>query len=126
MVSLQYYSNHFFVKFVKEQLISPNSRQIIDEWIEISAELFDEVIIYNNIPIIEIPPVQKTYLISSIDEKCVKLVKRLKGKLLSPALKDLNNAKLRCNIPTFDDFMSFTKYNPLDWNSINNLQQSPN
>ena len=52
MVSLQYYSNNVSVKFIEEQLgSSPYSIQIIYEWIQISGELFDEVIIHNNIPI---------------------------------------------------------------------------
>ena len=65
-------------------------------------------------------------MISSIYETFVKLVKQLKVEVLSSALKDLNDAQIRCNIPTVDEFISCTKDNPLDWNTIDNLQQSPN
>ena len=53
-------------------------------------------------------------------------MKQLKGELLYSALKNLSDAQIKCNIPTVDDFISCTKDNPLDWNAINNLQQSPN
>ena len=43
--SLGQYSNSIFVKFIEEQLIYfPNSRSLIDSWITISGELFDNVI----------------------------------------------------------------------------------
>ena len=65
--------------------------------------------------------IQKTNLIISIDEKCVKLVKKLKGEVLYYTPKEINDAEIRCNIPTVDDFISCTKYNSLDWNTTKNL-----
>ena len=52
--SLREYSNKLFVRFIEEQLIYfPNSRQIIDSWIQITGDLFDDVILNGNIPITE-------------------------------------------------------------------------
>ena len=51
---------------------------------------------------------------------------KIKGEVLYSALKELNYAQIRCNIPTVDEFISCTKDNHLDWNTIDNLQQSPN
>ena len=50
--SLKKYSDDIFVRFVEEQLIYfPNSRQQIDEWIQITGDLLDDVLITGCIPI---------------------------------------------------------------------------
>ena len=112
--SLQKYSDEVFVLFIESQMIYfPNSRNIIDEWINVSADLFNEVIINNSIPINNMPPVQQTTLIKSIDDKCVNYINKLKRGVLMSALKELNDAITQYNIPSIDDLLNATKEKPL-------------
>ena len=59
-----------FLKFIEDHLIYyPNSRSIIDSWIIISAQNFQDAIKSNTIPITDMPPVQQTTLMRMRDEK---------------------------------------------------------
>ena len=122
--SLQLYSNNVFVRFIEEQLIYfPNSRSLIDDWITTAGELFDDVIIRNTIPITEIPSVQRTTLASSIEDKCKEYVEKQKKETIQSALKELEDASERCNIPSIDQLLSATKENPLDWNALESFTE---
>ena len=113
--SLTRYSDNIFVRWIEEQLIYySNSRQVIDPWIHSTAELFDEVIINQNIPITEMPSVQLTTILQSVDEECKTLVKKMKENVISSALKELTEAHDRCNIPPKDAFLNATKEDPLE------------
>jgi hypothetical protein len=123
--SLQRYSNKVFVQFIEEQLIFfPNSRSIIDSWITITADLLNEAIKNDTIPITDMPAVQQTTLMKSIDENCIKYVEKLKKEAITSACKELNNASQRCNIPTINDLINATKENPLDWDGFESFQEA--
>ena len=123
--SLQQYSNDVFVRFIEEQLIYfPNSRSIIDSWIIIAAELFDDAIKHNSIPITEMPCVQLTTLLKSNDEKCMNYIANLKKEVLSSALTELGEAIGRCSIPPLDDFLKASKQEPLAWDGYESFQKS--
>ena len=124
--SLKKYSDEIFVCFVEEQLIYfPNSRQQIDEWIPITGDLLDNILIKGCIPITEMPSVQLTTIIKSVDEKCVSVVKKFKSEVISSALKELDGSIVTCNIPTKNRFLEAKKSSPLEWNDFQSLQQSP-
>ena len=81
--SLLKYSDQLFTRYIEEQLIFfPNSRQIIDTWIQDAGDIFDDVIIKGSIPITEMPSVQLTSLLKSEEEKCTTLIKKLKKQYL--------------------------------------------
>ena len=61
------------------------------------------------------PAVQLTTLMKSNDEKCIKYLKEIKETILQLALKELDESKERCNIPSFDALMKSTKNSPLEW-----------
>ena len=123
--SLDQYSNSIFVKFIEEQLIYfPNSRSLIDSWITISGELFDNVIKKNTIPITDMPSVQFTTLMQSNDEKCKKYLHEMKTEILKSALKELDEAKTRCNIPSLQSFLNAKKHHPLEWNALSSFRKS--
>ena len=91
--SLQSYSDQVFVLFIEEQLIYfPNSRSIIDSWITIIADLFNEAIKNDSIPVTEMPAVQQTTLMKSIDENCTKYIDKLKKEVITSACKELSNS----------------------------------
>ena len=80
--SLEMYASEVFLIFIVEQLIYyPNSRFLIDSWIITSAQLFNDIILYNLIPITDMPPVQQTTSMRLRDEKCENFVKNSKKKL---------------------------------------------
>ena len=59
--SLQSYSNDLLIKFIFEQLVYfPNSLRLICHWIRAAADLFDSIIVRDEIPISDMPPVQIT------------------------------------------------------------------
>ena len=123
--SLRQYSDKLFVRFVEEQLIfSPNSRQIIDTWIYASGELFDDVIIEGTIPITEMPAVQLTSILKSVDEKSVALRAKIKEEVISSAFKELGGSLVSCNVPSKEAFLNASKENPLQWDALDSLQQS--
>ena len=125
--SLLKHSDNIFVRFIEEQLVYfPNSRQIIDTWIQSTGELLDEVIINDNIPITEMPSVQLTSILKSVDEKCVSVVNKLKKEVVSSALKELDGSSEACNIPRLNDFLEAKKSSPLEWNACHNLTQTSN
>ena len=125
--SLLKYSDQLFTRYIEEQLIFfPNSRQIIDTWIQDAGDIFDDVIIKGSIPITEMPSVQLTSILKSEEEKCTTLIKKLKKAVLSSAFQELDEAKERCNIPSIDDFQNASKDHPLQWDASNLLQKSTN
>lgn len=125
--SLKEYSDELFVLFVEEQMIfMSQSRSIIDDWILISADLFNRAIIENVIPITEMPSVQLTSLMRETDEKCEKYIEDIKKEILGSALRELNDSRDLCNIPSEEELLEATKQDPLDWNASETLQQSAN
>ena len=57
--SLQNYYDRVFVLFIEEQLIYfPDSRNIIDSWITITSDLFNEATKNDSIPITEMHATQ--------------------------------------------------------------------
>ena len=58
---LQAYSDVILYWFLIEQLtFYPRSKRVIDDWTIVTAELFDIIIIHNNIPITDMPAVYFT------------------------------------------------------------------
>ena len=125
--SLLKYNDNIFVCFIEKQLVYfPNSRQIIDTWIQSTGELLDEVIINDNIPITEMPSVQLTSILKSVNAKCVSVINKLKKDVVSSTLKELDGSSEACNIPCLNDFLEATKSSPLEWNACHNLTQTSN
>ena len=57
--SLCEYSNTLLRCFIQEQVVYyPNAKRVIDAWMIAAGGLFDDVIVHNQIPITNMPPVQ--------------------------------------------------------------------
>ena len=125
--ALQQYSSDVLKTFITEQLIYfPNTRQLIDSWIVCAGDLLDEVIINNNIPITSMPSVQQSSLYASIEEDKVAYIKEIKNKMISSALMEMGDARIRCSIPSKDNLLNATKENPANWDAISTFEKSPN
>ena len=58
--------------YIEKQLVYfPNSFKVLDKWIITSGDIFDSVIIRNEIPITDMPPSHQTSLNESKDEEVV-------------------------------------------------------
>ena len=55
---LRSYSKGLLYKWIEEQQqYFPNSKRVITEWIVLVGELFDSIIVHDNMPISDMPPV---------------------------------------------------------------------
>ena len=122
--SLEQYSDELFALFIKEQLIYfSNSRSIIDGWISMTGDLFDDIIMRDTIPINELPAVQRTTLVSSTDENCKQYIQKMKKDAIQSALKELDGAVTRCRIPTSEQILGATKEDPLTWDALESFNE---
>ncbi|MGB0404839.1 MAG: hypothetical protein ACPGDB_01450, partial [Fusobacterium sp.] len=89
---LEYYSNQLQKKFIEEQLVYfPNSSKMISNWIIIAGELFDSVIINDEIPITEMPPVLQTQLECVQEEKIYVELDKIKKAIIDSSYQELQH-----------------------------------
>ena len=63
----------------------PNSLRVLCDWIVIAGDLFDCIIIKDNISILDMPPVQQTAIINDIEEGSKKLKLEMKTNMITAA-----------------------------------------
>ena len=113
-------------RFFNQQLVYyPNGQRIIDYWIVQAGDLFDSVIINNEIPIVDMPPVQLSALLLERDDVFERFQKELTRDVICAAIREIGDAYERCNVPSLDDLMTATKDSPLNWDAITNFSKSP-
>ena len=70
--SLIDYTNILTRKYIEEQLqYFPNTKRVIDFWIVTAYNLFYRVIVDNQLPVTEMPPVQLSSLLASNEEEII-------------------------------------------------------
>jgi len=73
-------------KFVEEQLVYfPNAKRILDMWIIIAGELFDSIIIHDEIAISDMPPVQQTAMFDDIESASQVNRRQMKANVIDAA-----------------------------------------
>ena len=123
--SLKKYAGELLHLFIVEQLVYfPNSRQMIDSWIVIAHELLLDVIIKNEIPIVDIPPVQLTALYASKEEADILYMKETRKEIISAAMNELAKSSESCSIPDSEALEKVTREEPLDWDASECYVQS--
>ena len=86
--SLQSYSNNLMKKFILEKLqYYPNRLNICGDWIVTASQIFDSIIINNEIPITDMPPVYQTALNLSKDEEVLKSWSMMETNFLGAAFR---------------------------------------
>ena len=66
---IQASSDRLLYRYIEDQLqYFPNSKRVLTEWITIAGDLFDSVILRNEISISDMPPVQLSSLFGSTEE----------------------------------------------------------
>lgn len=125
--SLEKYSNGLMNLYVKEQLCYyPNGQGTIDSWIVYSGELFDSVIIRNEIPVSEMPSVLVSALLSEHGEEVDRYVKKIREDMVDAAIRELGQAVIDCNIPSRESLVNASLENPVEWDAVANFKKSPN
>merc|ERR1712197_5293 len=88
---LKRYSNKLLYLWIEEQLqYFPIGRRILSEWIVIAGELFDSIIIKNELTITQMPAVQLTSLLGS---STIELKNHISG--LKSTFVDVINIELK-------------------------------
>ena len=120
---LQTYSNQLLYKWIEEQLqfTTPSFRGQC-EFITITAEILNSIIVQNELPILDMPPVQLSTLFGNSNEDMKLYVKSLKSTFFDAIHKELGVATFEaCNIPAKEDFLNATKFLPLAWKGVDSF-----
>ena len=122
---LQVYSNNLLYRYIEDQLqYFPNSKRVLTEWITIAGDLFDSVILRNEISISDMPPVQLSSLFGSSEESIREYCQTKKGIFYDAIKLELEDSMALCNVPSKDDIFAATKSDPLSWDAVDNMQQN--
>ena len=114
---LQQYSDSLLKMFIIKQLkYYPCSYSQMERYFNLADELFDSIIVQNEIPITNMPPSLQTSLDFSCDDSIKKILEDMKSTLIQAAFTELGESKDLHSVPTFDDLMKCTKNNPIKWN----------
>ena len=120
---LERYSNQLLYRWIEEQLqYYAASLRLLSEWIVVAAELFDSIIIRNELSISDMPPVQLSSLFGNSEEEMKIYIQSLKNTFIDAIYKELGITTLdSCNVPTKSNLLNATKSSPLDWNAVENF-----
>ena len=78
--SLKSYANALTRKWIETQVqYFPNAQRVIDYWIIMAYELFNRVIVDNDLPITDMPPVLVSQLIASQENKMIENRRNIKS-----------------------------------------------
>ena len=123
-MSLQNYFNNLCRHFIEEQLVYfPNFKHIIDNWIVVAGDLFDSVIIHDEISVTCMPPVQQTTLLASIEQKCIDHALKLKKSVIQATMSELRPLIDEYQIPSEEDLINCTKQNLYNWNVVTSFRR---
>ena len=92
----------------------------------IAGDLFDSVIVRDELSITKMPAVQLSSFLGNSTNELKSFIQGLKSTFV-----DANNMELKycidsCNLPSKEDVMNATKSNPLDWDACTSLRKNIN
>ena len=98
---------------------------MIDKWIVTAGDLFESVIVRNEIPINDMPPALQVALNESKDEEVKSRIRSMKDTVLQAAFREMESTLDLYNIPDIHDLGHATKANQLQWDPIASFSRSP-
>ena len=114
-------------RFIEEQIqYFPNSQRVIDFWIISAMELFERIIVKDELPVTEMPPVQLSKLLSSMEEGIIEHRVKIKSKLIDAAIEEIGDGMALCNVPSKDQIEISSSQNQLQWDAVETLTKNPN
>ena len=126
--SLLQYANDLTRKWIIEQVqYFPNSQRVIDFWIITAYQLFCDVIVKNELPITEMPPVLLSTLLSQQQADMIEHKRTIKLNLIDAAFNEIGEDGLeRCMVPSKEDLIGATLSNNLNWDPVISFKKSVN
>jgi hypothetical protein len=124
---LQRYSDNLLYCWIEEQLqYWANSKRLITEWIVIAGELFDGVIVRNELSISDMPPVQLSSLFGSSEEETITYIRSLKNTFIDAIHEELTPITFElCSIPSKATILSASKSLPMNWDAVDKFTRNP-
>ena len=114
--ALQEYANNLTRRYVEEQVqFFPNTQRVIDYWIVTAHELFCSVIVRDELPITEMPPVLLSNLLASNLAKDVNYRMTLKEALINAAFSEIGDSAISNGVPSKQQLQSTSPTYTLQW-----------
>ena len=124
---LEKYSNELLHLWIKEQLqYFPIGRRVLSEWIVIAGELFDSIIIRDELSISQMPAVQLTTLFGSSSNEMKEYMYHLKETFVNAIHMELGESVEYCDLPSKEDILNASKCNPLQWDALKSFKKNIN
>ena len=121
------YSDQLLYLWIEEQLqYFPIGRRILSEWIVIAGDLFDSVIVRDELAITQMPAVQLSSLLGSSTNELKNCIQDLKSIFVDAINMELKDCIESCHVPSKIDIMNATKSDPLDWDAYSSLTKNDN
>ena len=114
--NLQIYSNNLLQKFINEQLVYyPNGEKAIENYILHASETFDTIILRNEIPIHDMPPVLQANLDLSKDKQVYEMHSNTKKLILDSIFSEIHDLPYHEILSKKDEFYesNTTNYDPV-------------
>ena len=126
--SLQGYSNALLEKWIISQLqYFPNALRTLSSWIVVAGNLFDQVIVKDELPISEMPPVQLSTLFGNDEEAIKNHIKERKEILIKAIVEKIGEVTVQtCQVPSIEELQHAKKSAPIQWNASECLVKNSN
>ena len=125
-VSLLEYTEILTRRFIEEKVqYFPNTQRVIDYWIITAYRLFHRIIVDNDLPVTEMPPVQLLSLLASNEEELVNYRATIKSNMINAAFKEIGvDSMILCEVPTKEELIAASPTSPLEWNHVTSFSKS--
>ena len=94
-------------------------------WIITASDLFDSVIIRNEIPITDMPPAHQTALNESKEAEVVERCMSMKERFLGATFREMNESIDLFSVPTMKEIYDCSRSRPLYWDAVLNFKKHP-
>ena len=92
----------------------------------IAGDLFDSVIVRDELAITQMPAVQLSSLLGSSTNELKSYIQDLKSIFVDAINMELKDCIDSCHVPSKMDIMNATKSDPLDWDAYSSLRKNNN
>lgn len=113
-------------KYIVEQLqYFPNTQRVLDAWIIAAYHYFISIIVKDEVPMSEMPPVLMSDLHKATEEEVTNFITELKEELIEAATAEVGNTEAY-ELPSKEALLATTKSNTIEWDAVNKLHMNEN
>jgi len=124
-VQLQMDSDSLLLRFIIEQLAYfTNQQRVLNHWITLTCDIFDSVIVKDELLVTDMPSVQISTIMQSMDEEHVAFRLDNKKRIIAAAMEELG-VETTTVLPNKDDLLKATKAAPVTFDPIQCFKKSP-